>query len=200
MAPTHHRRSRSPDPTMAANKRQKTTHQDPTAKITAKISSITNGKKPDLDVTSSFADGLLDHNNISRLHNEYLSSEPYKYAIVEKLFQDDLLKRVKDECLSELSFSEKETDIYKVRHTAHLPFHITQALSTGQPDRRSSIPQLPKRDANITSTKSPYPQRRPILSPVQTVPPSSHWMRSTLREKTRHVCQLIHNRVPSTEP
>ena len=35
---------------------------------------------------------------------------------VDKLVRDDLLLGVKDECLSELSFTEKETDIYKVRY------------------------------------------------------------------------------------
>jgi len=66
------------------------------------------------DTTSSFARNLFDHNNIARLNSDYRQSVPFKYAIVEKLFQEDLLRKVKDECLSELRFSEKETDIYKV--------------------------------------------------------------------------------------
>lgn len=74
----------------------------------------TTAVTPD-DSTSSFAPNLLDHNNISKLHQSYAESTPFHYAIVEKLFQDELLKSVKDECLSELSFTEKETDIYKVR-------------------------------------------------------------------------------------
>ncbi|KAH9049740.1 nuclear protein [Lactarius hengduanensis] len=49
-------------------------------------------------------------------------TEPFKHALVQKLFQDDLLQQVKDECLSELHFTEKETDIYKVNQTvAFLP-------------------------------------------------------------------------------
>lgn len=59
--------------------------------------------------------GLLDEENVSRLRQEYLTNEPFKYAKVETLFQDDLLKRVKDECMTHLSFTEKETDIYRVR-------------------------------------------------------------------------------------
>ena len=66
------------------------------------------------DTTTSFARDLFDHNNIARLNADYIQSKPFKHAIVEKLFQEDLLRKVKDECLSELSFSEKETDIYKV--------------------------------------------------------------------------------------
>ena len=51
---------------------------------------------------------------MERLRREYAESEPFKYATVETLFQDDLLRKVKDECLTHLSFTEKETDIYRV--------------------------------------------------------------------------------------
>lgn len=72
-----------------------------------------NGDKTQ-DYISQFASDLFDHNNIANLRLGYLTNEPFKFAVVEKLFQDDLLQKVKDECLSELSFSQKETDIYKV--------------------------------------------------------------------------------------
>ncbi|KDR84123.1 hypothetical protein GALMADRAFT_236792 [Galerina marginata CBS 339.88] len=72
------------------------------------------------DPTPHFANELFDHNNIARLNSNYVESAPFKYVIVEKLFQDDLLKKVKNECLSELSFTEKETDIYKVNQTGDL--------------------------------------------------------------------------------
>ena len=58
---------------------------------------------------------LLDADNVDRLAASYASSEPFKHALVEKLFRDDFLQKVTDECLSELHFTEKETDIYKVR-------------------------------------------------------------------------------------
>ena len=63
---------------------------------------------------SHFANDLFDKDNIALLNSDYISNIPFKYGVVEKLFQDDLLKQVKDECLSELNFAEKETDIYKV--------------------------------------------------------------------------------------
>ncbi|KAJ7068716.1 nuclear protein [Mycena amicta] len=72
------------------------------------------------DPTPHFSTGLLDHCNIAQLHSGYTTNEPFKYSVVEKLFQDDLLQKVKDECLSELSFTEKETDIYKVNQTGDL--------------------------------------------------------------------------------
>lgn len=67
-----------------------------------------------LDPSSSFADSLLDDATVNRLSTSYRESKPYLHAVVDKLFQDDLLSKVKDECLGELSFTEKETDIYKV--------------------------------------------------------------------------------------
>jgi prolyl 3-hydroxylase /prolyl 3,4-dihydroxylase len=59
--------------------------------------------------------GLLLHSNVESLRSTYVSNTPYKYAIIEKLFREDLLKQAKDECLEQLHFTEKETDIYKVR-------------------------------------------------------------------------------------
>lgn len=73
------------------------------------------------DHISLFTPNLFDPSNIHRLNNYYHASEPFKYALVEKLFQDDLLKNVVDECLSELHFTERETDIYKVSLLARLP-------------------------------------------------------------------------------
>ena len=68
-----------------------------------------------VDANLPFAQEVLHPATIHRLNQEYANNTPYKYALVEKLFQDDLLVRVKDEILAELSFAEKETDIYKVR-------------------------------------------------------------------------------------
>ncbi|TCD70803.1 hypothetical protein EIP91_001493 [Steccherinum ochraceum] len=84
------------------------------------ISSSTTTNGVGEDPTPFFATDLLHPNTIHRLHTEYAGSAPFKHAIVEKLFQDPILKGVKDECLSELSFTEKETDIYKVNQTGDL--------------------------------------------------------------------------------
>ncbi|EJD00945.1 uncharacterized protein FOMMEDRAFT_147631 [Fomitiporia mediterranea MF3/22] len=67
-----------------------------------------------------FADGVLDVSNVDRLKASYRSSEPFLHAVIDKLFQNDLLSKVKDECVGELSFTEKETDIYKVHQTGDL--------------------------------------------------------------------------------
>ncbi|KAI6100257.1 nuclear protein [Pisolithus sp. B1] len=101
--------ARSPPPASDADggrqKRLKTSHS----------SSISSA-----DSSSCFYPGLLEENSLEFLRTNYTSSEPFKFAVIEKLFQDDLLRGVKDECLRELSFSEKETDIYKVNQTGDL--------------------------------------------------------------------------------
>ena len=93
-----------------------------------KTAHATSESSTSQDVTSAFATGLLDHQNIARLNKEYEESQPFHYAIVEKLFQDDLLKNVKDECLSELNFTTKETDIYKVCTLLLLSFSCIQVF------------------------------------------------------------------------
>ncbi|KAF8897874.1 Oxoglutarate and iron-dependent oxygenase degradation C-term-domain-containing protein [Infundibulicybe gibba] len=109
-----HERSRSPDSNDSASlvKRLKTSHVSPTNGAAASTSS--NGAAPtssaDRDPTAQFVQDIFDHNYIASLHTEYVANEPFKYSVVEKLFQDDF----------ELNFTEKETDIYKVNQTGDL--------------------------------------------------------------------------------
>lgn len=101
-----HERSPSLEPSSdSLLKRLKTTHSSSTSSV---------------DHELRFYPGLFGPENVQQLHQAYANSEPFKYAIIEKLFQDDLLKNVKDECMNELSFTEKETDIYKVNQTGDL--------------------------------------------------------------------------------
>jgi len=111
MAKTHSR-SPSPEPKTGASKRVKIGHQSYTASTA--VPNPAPGPATPQDVVSCFAPDLFDADNVGRLAASYSTSEPFKHALIEKLFRDDLLQRVKDECLSELHFTEKETDIYKV--------------------------------------------------------------------------------------
>ncbi|KAJ7797336.1 nuclear protein [Mycena olivaceomarginata] len=119
MARTH-RRSSSPDQNDSSTliKKLKSSHVSTAAGGAATTNGHANGSAT--DPTSNFADGILAHTSIAQLNAGYASNGPFKYAIVEKLFQDDLLQKVKDECMSELNFTEKETDIYKVNQTGDL--------------------------------------------------------------------------------
>ncbi|ORY85716.1 Oxoglutarate and iron-dependent oxygenase degradation C-term-domain-containing protein [Protomyces lactucae-debilis] len=65
-----------------------------------------------------FAKGLLDTSE--EQSKAYAASEPYQHACIPQLFDDDLLHAVKAEILANLVFTEKETDIYKVRQTGDL--------------------------------------------------------------------------------
>ncbi|KAK7470221.1 putative component of NuA3 histone acetyltransferase complex [Stygiomarasmius scandens] len=128
-----HERPESPAPDAGPSKKMKTIH-----------SSLADGT----DVTSAFASGVLDHANIANLHKTYLENKPFHYALVEKLFQDDLLSRVKEECITELSFTEKQTDIYKVNQTGDLA-----SLNYLSASQISLLPNLLKlRDALYSST------------------------------------------------
>ncbi|KAJ7693866.1 nuclear protein [Mycena rosella] len=115
-----HRRDSSPSSRDASLiKKLKSSHAAPqVAAPSCTPNGLANGSAS--DPTPQFAEGVLNHTSIAQLHSGYASNEPFKYAVVEKLFQDDLLQKVKDECLSELSFTEKETDIYKVNQTGDL--------------------------------------------------------------------------------
>ncbi|KAF8214024.1 Oxoglutarate and iron-dependent oxygenase degradation C-term-domain-containing protein [Mycena galopus ATCC 62051] len=131
MARTH-RRSASPTPNDSSTLIKKLKSSHASAPAGAPANGHANG-----DPTPHFAEGVLNHTSIAQLHGTYVANEPFKYAIVEKLFQDDLLQKVKDECMSELNFTEKETDIYKVNQTGDLA-----SLNYLSSDQISLLPNL----------------------------------------------------------
>jgi hypothetical protein len=112
MVKTH---PRSPSPELRANgmKRPKIVHVEPFPPDAAPNPTPRAPPTPQ-ELTACFAPDLFDVIHVGRLTASYSTSEPFKHALIQKLFQDDLLQQVKDECLSELHFTEKETDIYKV--------------------------------------------------------------------------------------
>lgn len=113
------RASRSHSP---QHKRQKITHE--TARPSPPTADADAGSADKSEAglcAENLATGLLNEDNLKRLRREYADSEPYKYARIETLFQDDLLRKVKDECLTHLSFTEKETDIYRVSASVAIP-------------------------------------------------------------------------------
>ncbi|KIK98207.1 hypothetical protein PAXRUDRAFT_46888, partial [Paxillus rubicundulus Ve08.2h10] len=108
------------------------------------------------NIASRFYPGLLETDvaNLQNLNTTYATNEPFKYAVIDKLFQDDLLKNVKDECINHLSFSEKETDIYKVNQTGDLA-----SLSYLSADQLALLPNLlALRDALYSSEFRTYIQ------------------------------------------
>ncbi|QRW01758.1 prolyl 3,4-dihydroxylase ofd1 [Ceratobasidium sp. AG-Ba] len=89
--------------------------------------------------TRHFHPGLLDESSVASLNAQYAASQPYKHAVIPKLFSDELLKSVKNEILDNVSFTEKETDIYKVHQTGDLA-----SLSYLTPEQQALFPSLLK--------------------------------------------------------
>ncbi|GAA6059717.1 hypothetical protein JCM10212_000245 [Sporobolomyces blumeae] len=67
-----------------------------------------------------FHPSLLEPANVDRLERAHAESQPYKHAVIDKLFDEAFLKKARDEITSQLSFTEKETDIYKINQTGDL--------------------------------------------------------------------------------
>eukprot|EP00475_Leptophrys_vorax_P011112 TRINITY_DN1765_c0_g1_i1.p1 TRINITY_DN1765_c0_g1~~TRINITY_DN1765_c0_g1_i1.p1 ORF type:complete len:544 (-),score=136.51 TRINITY_DN1765_c0_g1_i1:97-1698(-) len=63
---------------------------------------------------------LLSQDSISKLSSEYAETVPFKHAVLDNLFNDELLRNVRMECLTQLHATLKETDIYKVWQTGDL--------------------------------------------------------------------------------
>ncbi|KAI9220189.1 Oxoglutarate and iron-dependent oxygenase degradation C-term-domain-containing protein [Blastocladiella britannica] len=78
------------------------------------------GEYDEATLAASFADGLLTDATISSLAASFASSGPYLHSVVPALVQPDLLRTVRDEIVTALHFTEKETDIYKVNQTGDL--------------------------------------------------------------------------------
>ncbi|KAF8607665.1 hypothetical protein BDV93DRAFT_536573 [Ceratobasidium sp. AG-I] len=87
----------------------------------------------------NFHPGLLEGQSVTGLNEQYAASQPYKHAVIPTLFSDELLRNVKDEILENVSFTEKETDIYKVHQTGDLA-----SLSYLTPEQQALFPALMK--------------------------------------------------------
>lgn len=74
------------------------------------------------------------------------NSQPYKWGTITELFDDSLLRQVRKEVLSEIAFTKKETDIYKVYQSGDLA-----NLSGLDWDDLSRLPSLYKLRAAIYS-------------------------------------------------
>lgn len=80
------------------------------------------------------------------LKTDITNSQPYRWGTVTELFDDTLLRNVRKEVLSEIAFTKKETDIYKVHQSGDLA-----NLSGLNWDDLSRLPSLSKLRAGIYS-------------------------------------------------
>ncbi|KAK9354557.1 Oxoglutarate and iron-dependent oxygenase degradation C-term-domain-containing protein [Lipomyces doorenjongii] len=102
----------------AANPRKRLRSVSPASSVASGATSL-RGSTP-LPVASSaiFAPGLFD--KAAQYHAQHASSRPYKHCIIDELVSDTLLRRVRREITTQLHFTPKETDIYKLHQTGDL--------------------------------------------------------------------------------
>ncbi|KAI9476467.1 MAG: Oxoglutarate and iron-dependent oxygenase degradation C-term-domain-containing protein [Benjaminiella poitrasii] len=77
-------------------------------------------QKVDISFKDKFHTGLFEKESISSIEKAFKESTPYFHCKIDTLIADDLLRKVRKEILSNLHFTLKETDIYKVNQTGDL--------------------------------------------------------------------------------
>ncbi|MCJ1434689.1 hypothetical protein MMC27_004058 [Xylographa pallens] len=72
------------------------------------------------DYRNRFRPGLFDQISLEDERQNYTNSSPYRYGVISQLIEPNLLKHVRQEILENLSFTPKETDIYKIHQSGDL--------------------------------------------------------------------------------
>lgn len=74
----------------------------------------------DQDAHNNFRKGLFNTDVLQDYRANYAKSEPYKHAVINSLIDDKLLRNVRKEIRENISFTPKETDIYKIHQSGDL--------------------------------------------------------------------------------
>ncbi|KAF2750978.1 hypothetical protein M011DRAFT_492315 [Sporormia fimetaria CBS 119925] len=74
----------------------------------------------DADAQQNFRAGLFDESVLHSYTSAYAASQPYKHAVIQDLVNDQLLRNVRNEIREHISFTPKETDIYKIHQSGDL--------------------------------------------------------------------------------
>ncbi|EKV06507.1 Prolyl 4-hydroxylase, alpha subunit [Penicillium digitatum] len=72
------------------------------------------------EAAARFRDGLFDTAEQQKYTNEYAKSSPYLHGVIHPLIEPNLLRAVRNEIETQVSFTEKETDIYKIFQSGDL--------------------------------------------------------------------------------
>ncbi|KAJ5874878.1 uncharacterized protein N7529_003308 [Penicillium soppii] len=72
------------------------------------------------EAASRFRDGLFDTAEQQKYTSEYANSSPYLHGVIHPLIEPSLLRSVREEIETQVSFTEKETDIYKIFQSGDL--------------------------------------------------------------------------------
>ncbi|CAJ2501599.1 Uu.00g044520.m01.CDS01 [Anthostomella pinea] len=74
----------------------------------------------DEDAKKRFRKGLFDKKVLDGYTRGYAESSPYKHSVIHELIDDKLLRAVREEVKDNVSFTPKETDIYKIHQSGDL--------------------------------------------------------------------------------
>ncbi|KAJ3039827.1 hypothetical protein HDV00_011735 [Rhizophlyctis rosea] len=101
----------------------------------------------EVSVAAAFAPNLLDGPTRSGLAKKFAESKPYLHCVINKLVDDTLLRKVREEITTALHFTVKETDIYKVAFKSCMQFiyacslHSQQVFQTGDLANLDGLPE-----------------------------------------------------------
>lgn len=108
------------------------------------------------DIKSFFHEQVWDEKFQDKIKDEITNSQPFRWGSITELMNDDLLRQVRKEVLTEIAFTKKETDIYKVYQSGDLA-----NLSGLNWDDLSRLPSLYKLRSAIYSE-----QFRDVISKI----------------------------------
>ena len=74
----------------------------------------------DDEAKARFRKNLFDKSVLAKYTAGYASSSPYKHSVITELVDDSLLRKVRTEIQANVSFTPKETDIYKIHQSGDL--------------------------------------------------------------------------------
>ncbi|KAK7700236.1 putative component of NuA3 histone acetyltransferase complex [Diaporthe eres] len=75
---------------------------------------------PESEAKARFRKGLFEQKVLDSYTKGYAESSPYKHSVIHGLVDDSLLRNVRDEIRENVSFTPKETDIYKIHQSGDL--------------------------------------------------------------------------------
>lgn len=106
-----------------------------------------HSQPPTTDIHSCFRSDLFKPQTLTSFQAAYQDSQPYRHGVIPTLISDSLLRSVRTEILTHISFTPKETDIYKIQQSGDLA-----NLDGLEPAQLAHLPNLAKlRDALYSS-------------------------------------------------
>ncbi|KAK9245068.1 Oxoglutarate and iron-dependent oxygenase degradation C-term-domain-containing protein [Lipomyces tetrasporus] len=100
------------------NPRKRLRSVSPVGSGASGVSSVRGSTPLAMPTSDIFTPGLFDM--AAQYNAQHAVSGPFKHCIIDELVSDALLRRVRREIMTQLHFTPKETDIYKLHQTGDL--------------------------------------------------------------------------------